>query len=281
MIGKYKFEKFKDVNFPVYSSTQRGSGMIVIPHYHEFAELIKIKNGSVDIIINTEKILCKKGDIVFVPPYCVHNVYGITDNTEITGLVFDFNLITVDVCGYSVKEILKKEVIKQYVVSESNDIYKHLNNSFLNAVELYALECNTYKMQMLSLLLNICTALVNNYFSKKDFKSFNRLQPVFEYIEKHLEQNIKISQLSESINVCDDYLIRLFKEATNKTPISYINDLRLQKAIKLLINTDLSITEIAYKVGFCDLNYASRLFRQKLGVTAGQYRKISKDNKNI
>lgn len=277
MVGKYKFENFKDVNFPVYSATQRGSGLIVIPHYHEFAEVIKIINGSVELIINTEKFRCNEGDIIFVPPYCVHNLYGNTNSTKITGLVFDFNLITADVCGYTVKEILKKEAISGYIISESNEVYTHLNGAFSKATNFYNSNSNTYKMQMLAWLLELCTALVHNYFSKEDFKSFNRLQPVFEYLENHLEQNIKVSHLSSLINVCDDYLIRLFKEATNKTPISYINDLRLQKAIKLLINTDLSITEIAYKVGFCDLNYASRLFKKKLGITAGQYRKISKN----
>ena len=143
--------------------------MIVIPHYHEFAEVIKITNGSAELIINAEKFICNKGDIIYVPPFCMHSLYSVDSNTEITGLVFDFSLISIDVCGYSVKEILRKEAVNWYVICESNGVYDLLNSSFLNAIRLYNSNNNTYKIQMLAFILNICTALVNNYFSKKDF----------------------------------------------------------------------------------------------------------------
>ena len=65
------------------------------------------------------------------------------------------------------------------------------------------------------------------------------------YVEAHYAEKIQISELSEIIHVCDDRLIRLFKEVTGETPIEYIMNLRIEAGIKLLSATEFSIVEIA------------------------------------
>ena len=86
------------------------------------------------------------------------------------------------------------------------------------------------------------------------------------------EYMVQISELSEIIHVCDDRLIRLFKEVTGETPIEYIMNLRIEAAIKLLSTTDLSVADVAEKVGFGSDTYMTRVFKQKLNTTPGKYR---------
>ena len=104
-------------------------------------------------------------------------------------------------------------------------------------------------------------------------KNYRKLRPVLKYIEEHFAEKIQISRLSETIHVCDDRLIRLFKEVTGETPIEYIMNLRIESAIKLLSAGELSIAEIAEQTGFGSDTYMTRVFKQKLNTTPGKYRR--------
>ena len=103
-------------------------------------------------------------------------------------------------------------------------------------------------------------------------KNYRKLRSVLAYIEEHFAKKIQISELSEIIHVCDDRLIRLFKDVTGETPIEYITKLRIEAGIKLLSSTDLSIAEVAERTGFGSDTYMTRVFKQKMNTTPGKYR---------
>ena len=67
-----------------------------------------------------------------------------------------------------------------------------------------------------------------------------------------------------------------FKTNYGQTPADRIKDIRLEKACSLLVDTALSITEITEKIGICNYNYFSKIFKQKYGVTPTEYRKKAK-----
>ena len=73
--------------------------------------------------------------------------------------------------------------------------------------------------------------------------------------------------------VCNDRLIRLFREVVGDTPVEYIMSLQIEAGIKLLSSTDMSIAEIAEKTGFSSDTYMTRVYRQKLNTTPGMYRR--------
>ena len=100
-----------------------------------------------------------------------------------------------------------------------------------------------------------------------------RLTPVFDYIKNNYNSPIRISDMSSLLNICDDHFIKLFKSATNKTPIKYINDLRIEAALKLLVDSNLSITQIADRVGFSNINYMIKVFKDTLNTTPKAYKR--------
>lgn len=272
----YKFENFIDRNFPVYSSTQKGKGQIVIPHFHNEAELILISSGNVDVHIDTMKFQCKPNDIVFIPPYCVHSLNSYSDDTSTVGVVFNYSLADNSVFNIAFEEILNKDYITQYVFNFNFSIHESLNKAICN-INSYHKETALKKPLIYSEIIKICYYL-NEYYNCKKETSHNisRISPVIDYIKSNYHKNIKLSELSSIIHVCDNHLIRLFKATTNKTPINFINDIRIEQALKLLINSELSITEISYKVGFSSVNYMSNIFKTNLKISPNQYRKKAK-----
>lgn len=93
------------------------------------------------------------------------------------------------------------------------------------------------------------------------------------YIQEHYKEKLTLPQLAQNIGISPYYLGRLFKEQTSGTPRSYLEDIRVRKAVHLLKNTDLSIIDICYEVGFQSASSFYHAFQKQTQHTPQQYRK--------
>lgn len=269
MQSKYKFENFKFPDFPVYTSVQTGKGNIVAPHFHNAAELNLILSGEGVFYINTEALHCHESDIVFIPPGCVHTFFSNNENTKIKGITFELSAIDFKSNEDPVSAYLSKETVKEYTVSRNKSVLcEYIRDFSLNDQDGIV-----NKLNVLSKIYKICSALIENYNAKTTESDNNRIKPVIDYVSENFRHQIYISTLSSLINVSDSHLIRLFKTATNKSPIEYITDLRIEEALRLLVKDDASITQIAEDVGFSNVNYMIKIFKRKLNTTPNKYRK--------
>lgn len=97
---------------------------------------------------------------------------------------------------------------------------------------------------------------------------------VLNFIRKHYREKIMIKTLSNLMDLDVVYFSNTFARVFGIPPSQYIIKARLEAAQRLLTFTDRKIREIALEVGFENEMYFSRLFRQKTGVTPGEYRKL-------
>ena len=75
-------------------------------------------------------------------------------------------------------------------------------------------------------------------------------------------------------------IFRYFKNRLNCTPLEYLTRLRLQKVLELILQSDLSLGEIALRCGFCDSNYLSKQFSAEYGIPPGKFRKLQLKNRS-
>lgn len=87
-----------------------------------------------------------------------------------------------------------------------------------------------------------------------------------KYIEEHLNEELSRTQLSNSVNFSGDYVARVFKMITGKTLSEYIMDRRIERAKEYLLETDMSVGNISYEVGFNNFSYFSKAFKEHTGV---------------
>ena len=99
-----------------------------------------------------------------------------------------------------------------------------------------------------------------------------RLQLVMQYLQANYAKPITLSQLAALEHVSVSYLSRQFRRYTGKTVITYLNELRVQAAQALLIQTDEPVETIAEQAGFESPKYFSRIFRAKMGISPKSYR---------
>ena len=93
------------------------------------------------------------------------------------------------------------------------------------------------------------------------------------FLHDHFDHTITLDSLSQHFYISKQWLIRKFKQEVGKTPIEYVNDIRLGRARDLLKNTDLPIGEIAIKSGFDNIYYFSNAFKKRVHLSPKEYRK--------
>ena len=95
-----------------------------------------------------------------------------------------------------------------------------------------------------------------------------------EYIDTHcLSYDFQISIMAEHFSISPQYMRKLFKNHTGIAISDYISSLKLEKAMQLLSETDMSLQDIVFAIGNVDVSGFVRSFKQKTGMTPGQYRK--------
>lgn len=98
------------------------------------------------------------------------------------------------------------------------------------------------------------------------------LEKIQDYVIAHLNQNISLSEMGGIINLSQYHFCRLFKQSTGITPHQYLTQCRIKRAKQLLSKTKLTITEIAFEIGFKNHSSFSRLFRKYIGTTPKSFR---------
>lgn len=106
---------------------------------------------------------------------------------------------------------------------------------------------------------------------------------VLKYIDGHYTENIRLEELAQIMSISTMYFSNAFKSTFNISPKQYILNKRLAKSQQLLIESELSVKDIAYAVGFDNENYFSEFFSSKMGISALKFRnrKIERERETV
>ena len=111
--------------------------------------------------------------------------------------------------------------------------------------------------------------------TKKQIKSGSdtAVNKTIEFIKNNLTDDLSLTKLSSFVGFSPTYFHKLFKSSTGKTVREYIEEQRIKKAISLILETDDTITKIAYECGFSSQSYFNFAFKRRMGATPRQYAK--------
>jgi transcriptional regulator GlxA family with amidase domain len=101
---------------------------------------------------------------------------------------------------------------------------------------------------------------------------------VIIYLHENFQTKVRLEALGKLTNLHPRYVCTLFSQVTGKTITGFLRQVRIDKAKRLLLYTTLSITEIAYEVGFSNSQYFSKIFRNVEGLEPRTFRKTRRTN---
>lgn len=116
--------------------------------------------------------------------------------------------------------------------------------------------------------------IFNNILTASQSQSAKPIRIVLKYIEEHYQDQISLEDMAELVSLNPAYLSNIFKKETGENFVYYLNSFRIEKAKEMLKNTQLTINEVAYAVGFMDGRYFSKSFKKHVGITPKDYRRI-------
>lgn len=165
-------------------------------------------------------------------------------------------------------------------------IYNAVDDNFTSLlIEIYKSKGNDSfsKIKMTGYLMLALSMLVKRDEPKKLSRHASTiyLNKAMEFIEHNYTEHLTIQDIADYVGICRSQLYRIFMEQYQQSPIHILTEYRIRQACQLLKSTKLSISSVAYSVGFEDNLYFSRVFKKMLGFSPKEYIRQITVNSNI
>ena len=248
---------------------------IMQAHWHKEFEIVRILEGELALYLNNTKNDLKQGDILFTNCRTLHRAEP--KNCTYECIVFDLNMLL-----RQNGDLIEKYILP--ITSSSVDLNCHLRESkkalYLTTSSLFqtAKQKKVGKeLEILGLLFQIFSLLYQEKYitPKIEISSSPTEKSVIRairYIQENFQTQITLKKLSEVAGVNEKYLCRIFKEYTSKSPINYINELRIENSCQEMTLGKKTITQAAFDSGFNDSSYFSKLFRMYKKMSPKEYK---------
>ena len=233
-------------------------------HFHDDIELWYLVCGTAEFETNFKKYTITSGDLAIVNSLYCHSAKNVSaQDIKYICIRFAFDYFE----NQNLSEI--KNVIFNDVVlnnSELKSIFEKLYSELTYAFDYSGFAITTYVNE-------IVLFLMRNYSKKQNFSpssavlekrtgKYIRLKDALEYIDKNCENIYTVSDIANKMHISPTRLTHIFKETTGFSVMQFVNSRKIFKGYQLIQNTDLSISQIAEKVGIKNANYFSRLFKK-------------------
>lgn len=246
-------------------------------HWHKELELIRVLEGELTVKLNRSNYVGRVGDIFIVNPETVHSAVPKACLYEC--IVFHMDCLNARdySCRFFVDSVLNQEyVLQAYHPHAESDFNRAVNSAFNHLQK----PSSGYKLMVLGALYQMLGAVIDNHLyapaacsTLSADKNVPKLKKVLSFIRDSFDQPITLNDMAQAANMSPKYFCSFFKSMTGKTPVDYLNSYRLEKAGRMLLNTDLNVTEIAYACGFNDLSYFIKSFKRAKQITPTRFRK--------
>ncbi len=234
-------------------------------HLHEKVELVYMLSGSSMAAVNGREFVIRERDFLIVLPNCVHCYYNDSPGN---------NPIVAIISADSVPELRAELTQKSAPIPVGHDESGEIGRLLESAAHCggkYAEE------KRRGLLLAALAMMLEKIELTEEKNSFGgSVADILEYCEKNFRNDITAGQMARELHLGKTYISRLFGKKLRMSFRSYINSLRLAEAVKLLEQSDMSMTEIASESGFETIRTFNRCFKNRLGMTPLEYKKSSR-----
>lgn len=125
-----------------------------------------------------------------------------------------------------------------------------------------------------SWLYTFLTSLLRDLHTPNPFKKSSLVQEAQFYLEANFADEISINQMAQELQVSPPHLTREFHTHFGQAPIRYLTRLRIEHAIRLLLNSTLDVKKVAKQCGFQSSNYFTKVFHKEVGLSPSRYREL-------
>lgn len=247
------------------------------PHEHRnMAEFVYLEKGSQDYQTKEIRYTVKHGEVFFTHPNELHGTGSLPEEVSaLYYLIIDLSLIKKLSIFLSEEEY---EALNAFLKESKERVFPAstgLPGALKRLVESFEVRDMHFDTHIRNALSEVLIALSVPFQSKKQSQSLS-LDESLRYIQEHPEENIRVKDLSVMDHMSLATYHKYFLETMGIPPAEYMQKKKVEKAKKLLAESDLSVTEIAYRYGFSSSQYFATVFKRFCSVTPTQFRESAR-----
>ncbi|MEF3304089.1 AraC family transcriptional regulator [Paenibacillus sp. GYB003] len=253
-------------------------------HYHDFAELSFVVEGSGTETINGVTHELKSGTMSLLLPHHIHELSGSRTNpVKLYSCMFDIHILF----GNPYESYMNRWIHK--IGSDLPSYHDFEGEAFQAVAKLIEQIAQEHKEarigrdavlrgKLIEVVTMLLRALIDGKESAAAVGPAEREQPnvkawsILRYIHLHYNEPISLGTVSDHFGLHASYISRMFKEHTGKTVNDYMHELRIARAATLLTASEMSISDICLEVGYDNYRTFARAFREHRRMSPSDYR---------
>jgi AraC-like DNA-binding protein len=255
--------------------------MVEFPHRHDFYEVLYLSGGSGYYLIDSNKYKIEPPCIFFMTPGQTHKLEL---SQDIDGYIFlftsDFYLLNQSNKNKLLNFPFFHSVTRQnpplFLSQADDNIF--IKNLFVRGSKY--VKNNTPSEEFIRSLLDLilitcCQLYPKEYNVLPNTKGHILVKKFMLLIEENYHLNLKVNDYANKLSITANHLTQMVKQITGKTTSEIVQEKNLLEIKRLLLYTNLNVTEIASQMNFADQSYFTKYFKKCTGLTPMQYRRES------
>jgi YesN/AraC family two-component response regulator len=222
---------------------------------HRHPEVFFVREGRLAVLMNDKKEIFEKGEYGWIPSNFIHSYENLDDSV-------------VDICIYSEDFVpaFSKEIRKK-IPDRCKFVCRYPVSRFVED-ELFVTDRDVDFFTRKSALYAIAGAVIEQIkFVDISAKNETLADKIIRYVAENYTENISLKALAKELGYEERYLSRCFHNTVPMHFSAYVNLFRVDHAVALLQNTDLSVSEVSMESGFQSIRSFNRVFREVTGKT--------------
>ncbi len=260
----------------------RFSGRCSPWHWHAHFEFAVIVSGSMELQTRSFHRTLHAGEAYFVNANVLHLCRAAEDAPSVRLRVQLFDRSLLAGAGFIARRFIvpveNTATLEACVFSPADPAQQRLISALENAFSAAEQEescCELDVVQHLTAAWSALYRLISPRLKEdgEDTREeIRRAKAMLSFIHENYGNSIAVSEIAAAVGVSERECFRCFARVLDTTPKIYLAQYRIDTSMRLLAETDLSITEIAYRCGFSDSSYFGKVFRQLVGCTPRAFR---------
>lgn len=238
------------------------------PHAHLRIEINYVKKGNCLLHLENESIRFSENEMMVICSNVTHTFEAGAEGSTLMQLEFLPEVFSRFNPGGQGGDLEPTSLF-----SEANRLIKIVNNvRIMRTVQRIVNELNqksAYYRYLVVMYYAELLILIYRYLDESYLPlcSNEALKKAIAFIRLNYRKEIAINDAAREAGVGERHLRKLFSHYLNLSPLEYLNQIRINKAIELLRNTEMSVKEVSFASGFQSPQYFSRIFKQQVGIT--------------
>ncbi len=270
-----KIQGFDELPISIFEINQSSFDYIMPVHWHSEFEILRVVSGELELYVNSECYLLKAGDFAFINCNYLHHAEPHDCFYEY--IDFDLQILRTKYNNFYLHYIEPLQNGESHTYTTLPHREKRIEDAIENLFEALKEKSALSEIKTISSIFTIFEYFFTNSLTIKNslFKKYLRqaaiVSNLMHWIDDKYTDNISLTMLAEKAQLSQNYICKIFKEYARKTPIEYINEVRIRNICREFEKGETNVTAVATRNGYNDISYFCKVFKKHTGLTAKKY----------